>query len=71
MKMSISRWKTRTKPNSIHNVAVAIEFIPKKDEARVGDDQGGSHNMGLRLDTIQRPLRPKTGNVAPCRGRTG
>jgi hypothetical protein len=34
-------------------MAAATEFIPKKDEARVGGDQGGVHNMGLRPDMIQ------------------
>jgi hypothetical protein len=36
------------------NVVAATEFMPKKDEARVGGNQGGAHNMGLRPDTIQR-----------------
>jgi hypothetical protein len=69
--MSVSRWKTRTKQNPNPNIAAATEFIPKKDESRVGGDQGGAHNTGLRPDTIQRPLRPKTGDTPPYHGRTG
>jgi hypothetical protein len=71
MKMSVSQRKTRTKPNLSPNMAAATEFIPKKDEARVGGDQGGVHNMGLRPDMIQRLLRPKTGDATSCRACTG
>jgi hypothetical protein len=69
--MSVSRWKTRTKQNPNPNVVAATKFVPKKDEARVGGNQGGTHTMGLMADTIQRPLRPKTVDAAPCHGRTG
>jgi hypothetical protein len=59
--------QTRTKQNPNPNKVVANEFIPKKDKARVG----GAHNVGLRPDTIQRPLRPKTCDAATCHGHIG
>jgi hypothetical protein len=37
--MFVSQWKTRTIQNPNPNVAAATDFIPKKDEARVGGDQ--------------------------------
>ena len=50
--------------------AVATEFKGEGGILELGATRGGTHNLGLRPDTIQSLKRPKTGDAAHFRGHT-